>query len=54
MSMDRCCCCDSPVDTDFDLDCYDQPGAKDTDCVCERCRERATDAQEALEWKQQA
>lgn len=45
MSMDICCKCDCPVDTDDDADCY-QPypshplrGAPDI-CVCEACRER--------------
>jgi hypothetical protein len=51
MSMDTCHRCDAPVDTDFDLDCY-QPypshpvkGAPDI-CICERCREREQDEQD--------
>lgn len=44
MSMDRCCKCDRPVDTDFDLDCYIPYPAHHVKagwdmCVCERCQE---------------
>lgn len=44
MSIDICCKCDQPVDTDFDGDCYiPDPrhpikGGWDS-CYCERCRE---------------
>jgi hypothetical protein len=34
MSMDICSKCDKPVDTDFDLDCYESDK-----CICEACRE---------------
>jgi hypothetical protein len=48
MSMDRCDRCGAPVDTDFDLDCY-QPDPRHSlkpfpdICICERCREREQD-----------
>lgn len=36
MSVDRCAHCSRQVDTDFDLDCYDEEGQ----CMCEPCRDR--------------
>ena len=39
MSMDMCPRCDSPVDTDFDLEFYEKP------VMCERCREDHEDEQ---------
>ena len=36
MSMDTCKACGDFVDTDFDVDCYDNPAEQ---CHCERCRE---------------
>ncbi len=47
MSMDRCCRCNDPVDTDDDVDCYVVVGGIDADgipwdheCVCERGRDK--------------
>ena len=48
MSMDRCCQCSRPVDTDFDLECY-QPDPRHSlaghpdICICENCREECED-----------
>lgn len=36
MSVDRCIECSRQVDTDIDVDCYDDEGQ----CTCEPCRER--------------
>ena len=45
MSMDTCCQCGNPVDTDEDVDCYVVVGGIDADgiawdyeCTCEPCR----------------
>jgi len=37
MSIDICTKCDAPVDTEFDLDCYEN-----RECVCESCRENGS------------
>ena len=56
MSIDICCKCDAPVDTDFDGDCYiPDPrhpikGGWDS-CYCERCREIYFQEQEAKQDK---
>lgn len=48
MSMDRCCKCNRPVDTDMDTDCY-QPDPRHSlcghpdICVCEPCRDEQED-----------
>lgn len=34
MSMDRCADCNAPIDTDEDLECYQEDGR----CICEECR----------------
>jgi hypothetical protein len=52
MSMDICHRCDAPVDTDFDLDCY-QPDQRDSMghrdiCICERCREHEAERDEIM------
>lgn len=53
MSMDRCVKCERYVDTDFDLQCYneigkDEPAEKAPyDCICESCRERLEEEKDA-------
>ncbi len=43
MSMDRCPRCDRPVDTDFDLEFYEDP------IMCEGCRDTDEDEQHKRE-----
>lgn len=38
MSMDSCQSCSAPVDTDFDVECYEVAHSAGK-CICERCRE---------------
>ena len=35
MSMTRCDKCDAYIDTDYDVECYQE----DDSCLCPRCRE---------------
>lgn len=43
MSLDRCKC-DRFVDTDDEPECYDNP---EKTCLCWKCREEATESEEA-------